>query len=287
MIIWLASYPKSGNTWLRFFIISLLIGDKRKLNLNHLNAILDFPNIKQFEGLISEFSDLKEVSKNWINAQEKINSDKSFKFFKTHNMLGKLNGFSFTNYENTLAAIHIVRDPRNIITSLKNHWSLETYDETKKLMFNDKQILTLSVKEQEKFKKYKTKHSLPQIIGSWKTNYISWKKMDKNYLLVKYENLIKNPKTEFTRIASFISGLTNIKFNDEQIDNAIKSSSFEKLEAMEKENGFIESAINKKGGKNKFFYLGPKNKWQDILNSKISNSIEKVFKVEMKELGYL
>ncbi|MDC3157718.1 sulfotransferase domain-containing protein [Candidatus Pelagibacter sp.] len=287
MIIWLASYPKSGNTWLRFFIISLLMGDKTNLNLNHLKAIIDFPNVKQFKGLISEFSNLNEVAKNWITAQKKINSDKSLKFFKTHNMFGKLNGFSFTNYENTLGAIHIVRDPRNIITSLKNHWSLETYDETKTLMFNDNQILTLSKEEKEKFKKYNTMHSLPQMIGSWKTNYISWKKMDKNYLFVKYENLIKNTKIEFTKIAEFISGLTNIKFNDEQIDNAIKLSSFEKLEAMEKENGFIESAINKKGYKNKFFYLGPKNKWQNILDSKTSRHIEEEFKIEMKELGYL
>ena len=39
MIIWLASYPKSGNTWLRFYIISLLMGKKTDLNLNHLRAI--------------------------------------------------------------------------------------------------------------------------------------------------------------------------------------------------------------------------------------------------------
>ena len=49
MIIWLASYPKSGNTWLRFFIISLLMGKKTDLNLNHLKAILAYPHSTQFE----------------------------------------------------------------------------------------------------------------------------------------------------------------------------------------------------------------------------------------------
>ena len=43
MIIWLASYPKSGNTWLRFYIISLLVGKQKNLNLNHLRAILAIP----------------------------------------------------------------------------------------------------------------------------------------------------------------------------------------------------------------------------------------------------
>ena len=123
MIIWLASYPKSGNTWLRFFIITLLMGNKTKINLNHLKAIIDFPNLAQFEGLVSKFLDINEVSKKWIVAQEKINSDNSLRFLKTHNMLGEFNGYSFTNLKNTLGTIHIVRDPRNIITSLKNHYS--------------------------------------------------------------------------------------------------------------------------------------------------------------------
>ena len=151
MIVWIASYPKSGNTWIRFFIISLLMGDKTRLNLNHLKAILAYPNVSQFENLISNFLDLNEVAKNWIPSQKKINSDNNLRFLKTHNMLGKLNNYQFTDNSNTLGAIHIVRDPRNIITSLKNHWSLSTYEETKKFLFNDYQILTLSEKEKEKY----------------------------------------------------------------------------------------------------------------------------------------
>ena len=56
---------------------------------------------------------------------------------------------------------------------------------------------------------------------------------------------------------------------------------------MEKENGFTESTVNKEGGKNKFFFLGPKNDWKKILDTKISDDIEKKFEEEMKELKYL
>ena len=49
MIIWLASYPKSGNTWIRYFIISLLVGNKDNMNLNHLKAIATFPTRYQFK----------------------------------------------------------------------------------------------------------------------------------------------------------------------------------------------------------------------------------------------
>ena len=134
MIIWLASYPKSGNTWLRFFILSLLMGKKTDLNLNHLKAISSYPDKSHFNGLISEYLNLDEVAKNWINSQSKINLDKNLRFFKTHNMLGKFKGYPFTDQNNTIATIHIVRDPRNVITSLKNHYNIDNYEDAKKFL---------------------------------------------------------------------------------------------------------------------------------------------------------
>ncbi len=286
MIIWLASYPKSGNTWLRFFIISLLMGKKTNLNLNHLRAILSYPDKSQFKGLLSDFLDLDQVAKNWVVSQNRINQDNSLRLFKTHNIFGKFKNHPFTNGNNTLATIHIVRDPRNVITSLKNHFDIPNYTEAKEFLFKEGQILTLSEKEKEKFL-IKEKHPLPQIIGSWRTHYISWKQMKKNYLLVKYENLVKNPQNEFAKIANFLGGFFKHNFNSEIVNNAIKLSSFDKLSKMEKKHGFTESAVNKDGEKQKFFYLGPKNDWKKILDKKIVNEINKEFKEEMKQLGYL
>ena len=286
MIIWLASYPKSGNTWLRFFIISLLMGNKTKINLNHLKAIIDFPNLAQFEGLVSKFLDINEVSKKWIVAQEKINSDNSLRFLKTHNMLGEFNGYSFTNLKNTLGTIHIVRDPRNIITSLKNHYSFPSYLEAKKFLFYERNIISPSNQEREKFLKYKKKFPLPQFIGSWKTHYLSWRNMKKNYLLVKYENLMDDPIKEFTKIVNFIEDLTNLKFDNKLISDAVELSSFDKLKKMEKQYGFEESSKNKEGEKKQFFYLGPQNDWKRILKKSVSDKINSEFKKEMEELGY-
>ncbi len=287
MIIWLSSYPKSGNTWLRFFIISLLIGRKTKLNLNHLKAINTYPHVDQFKNLISNYLDLGEVAKNWITSQEKVNSDKTLRFFKTHNMLGKLNGYPFTNSQNTLGTIHIVRDPRNVVTSVKNHFNFSTYDNAIKFVSNEKQILTLSNEEKKKYKGKEIRHPLPQIIGSWGSHFKSWKRMKTNYLLVKYEDLVDKPKEEFAKIAIFIGSLIKVKFSNDQISTAIELSSFNKLETMEKRYGFIESSINKKGKKNKFFYLGPKNDWKKILDKNIIEEVNKKFELEMKELGYL
>ncbi len=286
MIIWLASYPKSGNTWLRFFILSLLVGKTTDVNLSHLKAILAYPHSTHFKDLVSDLFDLDEIAKNWINSQKKVNSNKHLRFFKTHNMLGKYKGYPFTDHENTLGTIYIVRDPRNVITSLKNHYSLSDYKEAKEFMFDENKILAMSERQKKLFMKSKI-FPLKQIVGSWKTNYLSWKHMNKNYLLVKYENLVANPKNEFTKIADFLGNLLKLKFTENQIDNAINLSSFEKLEKMEKENGFTESTVSKEGIRNKFFFLGPKNDWTKILDTKISEEINVKFEKEMKELKYL
>ena len=287
MIIWLASYPKSGNTWLRFFIISLLMGRKTNLNLNHLKAIGAYPEKSQFKGLLTNVLDLDQVAENWISSQNHINQQNdSLRFLKTHNIFGKFKNHPFTDGKNTLASIHIVRDPRNVITSIKNHFNMAEYNNAKKFLFKKGQVLTLSEKEKEKFLN-RDKHSLPQIIGSWKTHYLSWKSMKKNYLLIKYENLIKNPEDEFTKVANFLGRLFKHNFRKEVIDDAIKLSSFDKLEKMEQEHGFIESAANQDGTKQKFFYLGAKNDWRKLLNKKLIEEINIEFENEMKELGYL
>ena len=286
MIIWLASYPKSGNTWLRFYIISLLMGKQTNLNLNHLRAIMNYPHSTQFEDLVSDLFDFDEIAKNWITSQNKINSNKNLRFFKTHNMLGKFRGNLFTNSENTLGSIYIVRDPRNVVTSVKNHYSLSNYEEATKFIFNENQVLSLSDRQKDLYLKSK-KFPLTQFVGSWKTHYLSWKNMKKNYLLVRYEDLVESPKNEFTKIADFVGNLLKLKFTEDQIDNAISLSSFDKLEKMEKDNGFTESTIDKDGKRNKFFFLGPKNDWKKILNNKTTSLIEKEFESEMKQLKYL
>ena len=111
--------------------------------------------------------------------------------------------------------------------------------------------------------------------------------MKKNYLLVKYEDLITDPLNGFSKISKFISQNLKLKFSEEQILNASKLSSFNNLEKMEKTYGFTESSTNTDGSKNKFFYLGPRNNWETILDKDIIDEINREFEIEMKELKYL
>ena len=126
MIIWLASYPKSGNTWVRILISSII--KFKEIDLNNPFALTDqiesYPNIKHFSDLVKDIKNPDEIIQNWVNSQDKLNLEKKIKIFKTHNLLGSFGKYSFTNTNNTAGVIHIVRDPRNIVSSLKNHFSL-------------------------------------------------------------------------------------------------------------------------------------------------------------------
>ena len=125
MIIWIASYPKSGSTWVRSLLGAYLYSVDGVFNFSLLKKILKFPSKQHLEHFIKDFSDIKKVSDYWIVAQEKINLNNQNKsiLLKTHSALCTLENNPFTNKRNTQAVIYIVRDPRNVITSISNHFS--------------------------------------------------------------------------------------------------------------------------------------------------------------------
>ena len=284
MIIWLASYPKSGNTWVRSFITSLLYNENNEANLKDLIHIQQYPLRSHFTNLVSDIDNLGELSSNWILSQKIINQDNKIKFFKTHHAFCKFNNSFFTNGEVSLGTVHIVRDPRNVISSILYHFSKKNYEEAREFLFDERRVIG------KKFdpKDPNVNKNIFTVLGSWKNHYLSWKEFKKNYLLIKYEDLLSNPQAEFHKLSEYLSKHLNVKFENDKINHAVKSNSFENLKKLEKENGFIE-AINDKetGEKKRFFNLGPENDWKKLLNIKLKEDIEKEFKTEMRELGYI
>ena len=190
---------------------------------------------------------------------------------------------SFTNLENTFGVIQIVRDPRNVITSLLNYFEKEDYQEAKQFIFDEKKVigLNLSLKQQNKLKD----NNIITLISSWKTHFNSWKTFKKNHLLIKYENLIDNPESEFEKIRKYLEKKLNLSISDEKFEKAINSNSFYNLKKKEEKEGFSENISKKKNSA--FFNLGPNNDYKKLLDPIISREIEKNFHLEMKELGYL
>jgi len=279
MIIWLASYPKSGNTLLRSILSAYFYSSGGDFKFDNLYKITQFPAIHHFMKLGVNIDDEKEVFKNFINAQNLINEEsKKAKFFKTHSKLCQMYGSNFTDLKNTLGAIYVIRDPRNVVTSFAHHYEL-SIDGATEALIDEKRFMV------------KTDKNASAFLGSWGSNYKSWKEFEKNnrYLLVKYEDLVNKKKTTLLKIFKFLDKLgLKISLDMVKLNKAIKSTEFDKMKNLEKEETFYEGVLDKKTGQRKtFFNLGPKNDWRKILDKRNREIIEKYFKEEMLELGYL
>ena len=283
MIIWLASYPKSGNTWVRSIISSLLYSEDGNFNFNLIEKIDQFPEKKYFKDLIKDFNDFHEIFRNWIIAQDKINLDGKIKIFKTHQGKYTINNNNFTNSDNTLATIYIVRDPRSLIKSISNHYTL-SMDEAFDFLINPR-LMGDGKSFEEK------KDGIYNILGRWDEHYRSWTDNKKNFLLIKYEDLIKDAEIELKRIIRFLQNYLNFQVDNNKIRNILKSTSFENLKKMESAGDFKEyenkAKYKKNGKKFNFFHLGPQNIWKENLKHEIALKIEKNFYKTMKELEYL
>ena len=282
MIIWVASYPKSGNTWLRALLSSYFYSHDGNYNENLLKEIDQFPVRKYFEKFDYDKNIVADTTKFWIKAQDIINSDNKIKFFKTHNVFGKVNNFDFTNTKNSIGAVYIVRDPRNVITSIKNHYELD--DETAFKWMTDKNNYIYDI---ERVKQ--VGYGDFQFISSWDLNYKSWKIQKKIPIkFIRYEDLTNQTYAVFLELVEFIYKVTN---NSEIIDktklkNALNSTTFEKLKRREKEHGFSEAVSFTSNEKAKFFNLGPKNNWKEILNEDLEKQISELYKSDLEELSY-
>jgi hypothetical protein len=279
MFVWLASYPKSGNTLTRSLLAAYFFSEDGIFNFELIKNIKQFPKTELFSKMGIDIKNEKEVIKNYIRVQEIINEKKNIQFLKTHSYLFNFENNPFTNLENSLGVIYIARDPRNIILSYANHNS-KTQEESAKDLIKGR---LLGEDDHNQINIYP---------GTWGGNFNSWKsfKNVNKYLLVKYEDLIKDKEKSFYEILKFIYNLKKVDFNfdKKKFQNVIESTSFERMQDLEKNEGFDESMLdNKTGKKIKFFSLGKKRNWKGTLNEKIKNQIEVAFKKEMQELGYL
>ena len=220
MIIWISSYPKSGNTYLRSFLSSYYYSDDGKFDFDQLVNIHQFPSIK--------FSKIKpiskeEASKYWIFNQNNFFDKNKLNLVKTHNCLLPYQGNEFASKTETIGAIYIVRDPRNVITSLTNHYSL-SYEKALETML-DEDCSLLEKSFDQDFSNF-------TYLNSWSNHYKSWKNnLNFETLFVKYEEIENNKEEIFKKIIFFIEKVSkrNSKFNEKKFLNSIKSTNFSNL----------------------------------------------------------
>ena len=273
-IVWIASYPKSGNTWIRSVLSSLFYTDDGNFNFNILKKINTFDRPFYYSEAIKDKKvpayDLTTLAKFRIEAQKLFNKKKTLRFFKTHAANIKIDGFDYTNQETTRCTIYIVRDPRDVVLSYSKFSGLNI-DDVIKIIKDEK----FTVKNKES--NYLTHWS------RWDYHVSSWLIPNYPKIVIKYEDMIDKPIQTIIQLIMFLkSAGVESNFTDQKIINTVKSTNFTNLNKMETELGFEESIYG-----TKFFNIGKKNQWKKNLSALHAQDIEKSFAETMKKFGYI
>ena len=225
MIIWISSYPKSGNTWLRSLISNYFFSKDGNFSFELIKQIDSFPSSKFFRNYEDKFEKPEDTSKYWIKEQEKINSLNKIFFLKTHNALCKINGNKFTDQNNTLAAIYIVRDPRNVITSIANHYQITTQNAFEFMKDKNRGIIE---REGNRYTGFQPLFSWDLHLKSWTENTLY------PSLIIKYEDLLIDTASTFKKVLEFIKKITGSKIHidKQKLLKCVENCKFSNLKLM-------------------------------------------------------
>jgi hypothetical protein len=271
-IIWLASFPKSGNTWTRVFIMNLFMNPSQPLSINEVHKMSPSDTSSDWYNMfddrpLTEWS-LPEVARMRYKVHAEIASHAPDSIFvKTHSPIGSWEGFQIINMQVTAGTIYIVRNPLDVVASYANHSGL-TIDPIIEIMNRPRYMAPAS------------EHAAPHPIDSWRENVSSWTAHPHPALhVMRYEDMVQKPEETFGSLVRFL-GLPQDKG---RLTKAIEFSSFDQLKTMEDNEGFVDGS--KRGGR--FFRGGRIDGWRDELTSGQARAIIEVNREQMQRFGYV
>jgi hypothetical protein len=273
-VVWIASYPRSGNTWIRAFLHSLLniTGGKEELDLNSLAERSTWDIAAHwYEPFLQKSPD--QVTKEAVAAarplaQQRIaDSVDGLVFVKTHAALVKDRGTPTIDMTRTAGAIYVVRNPLDVAISYAKHLGMP--------IARAVHILNMPRFETDNFPT-----AVYEFYGSWSQHVASWtRRPHRAVFIVRYEDLLADPLVAFGRMAEHL----HIEASAEQIGRAVRLSSFERLSALEAETGFREKPADSSG----FFRKGTVGQWRNELPPRLIEQIVGEHGETMRRFGYL
>ena len=261
-IIWLASYQKSGNTWMRVFLANYFAPKGRKLSINQLNEFttsdvrIDYYDRAaggQFAGETIEDSLAIRPRVQRLIAQSKPGHH----FVKTHSCIGSMNDVPLINPQVTAAAIYIMRNPFDVIPSFARH-SARTNDEMIDAMIDPKAI-------------FRSEDGIYEMIGRWDDHIESWLTAPGlPQINVRYEDMIADTQGTMRKVLTFLK----VPIKESQLKQAIRASSFSELRKQERQQGFTERPDRMDA----FFVTGKSGGWREALTASQIGRIREEFR---------
>lgn len=274
-IYWLASYPKSGNTWIRLFLTNYFKETDKPADINNIETDSIASSRRLFDdyiGLTSSDLDKKTIN-NYRPILYEIMSEKATKnlFMKVHDAYTlNVKGNPICSKKSTKGVIYIIRNPLDVAVSFAHH-SNKAIDKYVNIICDETH--TMSSMKNRLYMQF------PQLILSWSGHVRSWIDSGLAIHIVRYEDLLRNPYTSFKKILLF----ANIEIDENKLNRAIEFSNFDELKHQELTNGFREKAPETKS----FFRKGKIGSYKEELTSQQIKKIIFYNQIEMKNFGYL
>lgn len=270
-IWWIASYPKSGNTWVRMFLNAYLTGFPLNINSGFQYAIGDnHPGLWQTT-ICRQVDQLTVAEQALIRPAVLFNalyfSAAKHVCLKTHHAKVKVEDIPLIPVKFSAGGIYIIRDPRDVAISFADHLG-DSIDDVINNMGCKQYINTHRIS------------NLAHILTTWSIHVETWvhKNKDLPIKVTRYEDMLENTDYEFRRILEAL-GLSDI--NEERFKFALDQTKFENLQKLEDKHGFME-----KGQGKRFFRVGKAGQWEDILTQEQIQRIQDNHGEMMEKYGY-
>lgn len=273
-IWWLASYPKSGNTWTRAFLANLLAESTEPVDINALSTgaiassrewVQDALGFDISELNHDEVDTLRPAAYRWLAANQETD------YHKIHDAYSYLpDGSPLIPVEATRGAVCIIRNPLDVVPSYANHSSIDL-ETAVKCLCDPAHAFCKSTRRQV--------NQLRQKLFTWSQHVESWLDADILKLIVRYEDLKADPLKEFTAITRFLE----LEHSEAAIATAVELARFENLRRQEDEKGFVEKAPKVKN----FFRKGTVGGWRTELTEDQVRRVIEANRPAMLRLGYL
>ena len=263
-VVWMASYPKSGNTWFRCFLSALLTG---KVDINHINTDGIFSNRHLFDNVIDIDGRLLDEEEAKLRMAEVYRFHMKFsqklEFTKVHD------AYTYDQNDDPIFptdvshhVVYLVRNPLDVVASFANHNSC-TKDQAIMLMnkpngYLAKQKNGLNINNQ-----------LPQLMYDWSGHVKSW--LDQKEIpvtIMRYEDTKNDDVGNFHRVMKAVG----LNVSKKKVKDAVELAKFDKLRKAEDEDGFREKISNVKN----FFRSGKSGGYRDELTL---NQVDKILAV--------
>ncbi len=271
-IVWLASYPKSGNTWTRIFLANYLSNAEEPVPINEVHRYGMGDSIaKTYHMVAGRQIDVNDVPLTMMLRQKVLErivaNNADVNLVKTHNIRKTVKKLEIIPTRLTRSAVYIVRNPLDMVLSYARHFGMSHEDAAHAISHPD----NANAPDQS---------TVTVFLGSWSDHVKSWTSYSSYPVLkLRYEDMLTDPHNEFAKVLKHLG----VPVDDERLDRAVRFSSFKELSKQEKKTGFRE----KPAASASFFTSGKSGQWESDLDPKLVDQICAAHNKTMKKNSYL